>query len=926
MSSLILFANLAKAQYYAGGQSPGSLKWKQINSSYFQIIFPEGFEEKANYVANVLEYARVLDGKTLNNYPPKISILLHNQTVESNAEVGWAPRRIEMFTQPPQDTYAQDWLQQLALHEYRHVVQIDKMNQGITRVLYALFGQQITAGVYGLFVPWWFIEGDAVVMETALSQSGRGRQPFFEMELRAQLLQKGAYSYDKAAHGSYKDFTPSHYHLGYYLVGSGRINYGDELWNNALNQVAKKPFTITPFSNSIKKQTGYSKVGFYEEMLSNLDSIWTKETQALQTTNLDTLTNPQSYISYLNPQAFSEEYLVCVKKDYRDVTKLILMDQNGKETVLKKLGWYMPETLSVNNELILWAEQEFDPRWTYRTYTKIYSYSLAMKKVSLVSSKKRYFSPQLNREASKMVVVESSANYEHSLAVIELAGGKKERNYSTASNDFLSYPSWSEDSKKIVAVALGNKGKTLIEFDVLSGDYNYLLPFSYEDITKPIYWKNDLLFQGSYSGISNIYALDKASKQVFQVTSSAFGAHSPAVWNGKLLFSEYRANGNQIALTNLNQNEWIPLNEISDTHYSFANELHQQEDTLLVSDSIPKLKYQVKNYSKLAHLINPHSWGPFSFSADNYGFKPGITLNSQNKLSTFILSLGYEYDLNYQEGTYFADANYLGWYPALNLRAEYGYRERLAHDSEQDSTFLLRFNETNLRTGMSIPLFFSSGNWYQRFTPRITYEYRQLDVLNSGVQLRQSNFKILDYSFTFSNYQVSAKQAIYPKWGQQLSFLYQHTPFDDSGDLVALSSMLYFPGLIKHQGVRMYFAFQQKFGQADYYNEQIAMARGYFGLSFTKSFSYKLDYALPLAYPDWSLGSVVFIKRITTIAFFDETRSLDVNRVSYQSVGNDLLFDVHFLRSFIPFQVGLRSVYLFDTKSTYFGFLGAINL
>ena len=186
----IVGINSAKAQYYAGGQSPGSIKWKQINSSYFQIIFPEGFENQANYVANLLEYARVLDGKTLQNHPPKISVLLHNRTVVSNAEVGWAPRRIEIFTQPPQDSYAQDWLQQLALHEYRHVVQIDKMHQGLTRVLYALFGEQITVGVYGLFVPWWFIEGDAVVMETALSKSGRGRQPFFEMELRAQLLQK----------------------------------------------------------------------------------------------------------------------------------------------------------------------------------------------------------------------------------------------------------------------------------------------------------------------------------------------------------------------------------------------------------------------------------------------------------------------------------------------------------------------------------------------------------------------------------------------------------------------------------------------------------------------------------------------------------------------------------------------------------------
>jgi len=43
-------------------------------------------------------------------------------------------------------------------------------------------------------------------------------------------------------------------------------------------------------------------------------------------------------------------------------------------------------------------------------------------------------------------------------------------------------------------------------------------------------------------------------------------------------------------------------------------------------------------------------------------------------------------------------------------------------------------------------------------------------------------------------------------------------------------------------------------------------------------------------------------------------------------VGSDLLFDVHFLRSFIPFEIGLRSVYLIDDSSPYFGFLGTIKL
>ncbi|MCD6091606.1 MAG: hypothetical protein J7J72_08910 [Bacteroidales bacterium] len=928
-SLILLFSllpNLIKAQYYAGGQSPANLKWKQINSNYFQIIFTEGFENQANYVANVLEYARVLDGKTLQNHPPKISVLLYNRTIVSNAEVGWAPRRIEFFTQPPQDIYAQEWFQQLALHEYRHVVQIDKMHQGLTRILYALFGQQITVGVYGLYVPWWFIEGDAVVMETALSKSGRGRQPAFEMELRAQLLQKGAYSYDKAVHGSYKVYTPTHYHLGYYLVGYGRAKYGADLWNNALNNVAKKPYSITPFSNSIKTQTGLNKEQFYKLALSDLDSIWKQQDSKIMKTPFHLLTHSTSYIDYLNPSFITDNKVIAIKKDFEDVGRIVSIDTSGLEEKIITPGSYFPETLSVKNGLICWAEYDFDPRWTYQSFTKIYTYSLASKEKRLITSRQRYFAPALNRDANKIVVAESTVNYEHRLAVIELLGGQKERIYTTETNDFMSYPTWSDKGEKIVAVSLNEKGKSLIEFDVSSGKYTYLLPFSSVDIRQPIYWNEYVLFQGAYSGISNIYALHLPNKAVFQVTSSAFGAHAPQVWKGQLAYMEYTANGNQIAVKKLDSELWKPLEEVENTNYPLADILHQQEDTLLLSEAIPQTKYEVKKYSKLGHLLNPHSWGPFTVSMDNYGFNPGISVSSQNKLSTFFLSLGYEYDLNNQEGTYFTDATYLGWYPAFSLRTEYGYREGLMHNTEHDSTFKIGYNETNIRTSVYIPLFFSSGNWHQRIQPQINFEYKQLDVVDTDVELLKSNYKVVDYSLSFSNYQHSAKQAVYPKWGQSLSIMYRQTPFDESGDLFTFSSLFYFPGLIKHQGLRLYLAFQERIGDADFYSDQIGFSRGYSGLNFKKVFSYRVDYKLPLTYPDFNLSSLVYLKRITLAVFYDETKNLVGDQEHYRSIGNDLLFEMHFLRSFIPFEIGLRSVYLIEDRSPYFGFLSSIKI
>ena len=51
-----------------------------------------------------------------------------------------------MPSQDPSDT----WLEHLCVHEFRHVVQIDKVNQGLTKILYYLFGEQITIAITGI--------------------------------------------------------------------------------------------------------------------------------------------------------------------------------------------------------------------------------------------------------------------------------------------------------------------------------------------------------------------------------------------------------------------------------------------------------------------------------------------------------------------------------------------------------------------------------------------------------------------------------------------------------------------------------------------------------------------------------------------------------------------------------------------------------
>lgn len=72
------------AQYFQTGQDPSRIQWKQINTSNFQVIYPEEFDKQAKRITFVLEKVYNYGTKSLDFRPRKISVVLHTQTVKSN--------------------------------------------------------------------------------------------------------------------------------------------------------------------------------------------------------------------------------------------------------------------------------------------------------------------------------------------------------------------------------------------------------------------------------------------------------------------------------------------------------------------------------------------------------------------------------------------------------------------------------------------------------------------------------------------------------------------------------------------------------------------------------------------------------------------------------------------------------------------------
>jgi len=398
----------SSAQYFQTGQDPASIHWRQINTKNFQLIYPDYYEMQAQKLAYVLEKVYNYGSYTLHYSPKKISVILHTQTVKSNGLVAWAPKRAEFYTTPHQDIYPQDWLQQLALHEFRHVVQVDKINSEVPELIKIIFGQQGTALIFGAYLPWWFIEGDAVVTETALSHYGRGRFPSFLMEHKAQVLEKGVYSYDKAYNGSIKNYVPDHYQLGYYLVGNTDARYGSQVWDSVLTRVGRHPLSFTPFNTALKRETGFNKVQLYFSIFDSLKNVWQTADEKYHSVAFKKLSpKNRRYSSYTYNHWLNNSTLLAYKTSLDEIPSFVTIDSKGNEKKIFHPGSIFNESVGYRDDFIVWSEHIPNPRWTHSGKSLIRILNIHSKEITEIKPEFKCFSPSISPDKKKVAVVEA---------------------------------------------------------------------------------------------------------------------------------------------------------------------------------------------------------------------------------------------------------------------------------------------------------------------------------------------------------------------------------------------------------------------------------------------------------------------------------------------------------------------------------------
>jgi hypothetical protein len=596
-----------------------------------------------------------------------------------------------------------------------------------------------------------------------------------------------------------------------------------------------------------------------------------------------------------------------------------------------------------------------DARWQNRDFSAIRIHDLQTGRTRNFTKRSRYFAPFLSPDATQIAAVHIDPENRCSIDILMVSDGEMVKRFSLEKNALALTPNWSGDGKFLVFTILTDKGKSLANLEIATGKIRCFLPYGFTELSGPAYYHHShLLFTADYSGIQNLYALDTATKNIYQVTSSKFSTTDPDFTQDRmtLIYSDYNSDGLQIVETMVDTARWIPLGKITDNSIKLYEPLVGQEganiqdsvldrkiykmyssdSSNLFRDTITGQLYESKKYNKFLHLFNPHSWAPATFDAGNLVVNPGVSVLFQNVLSSMFASAGWEYNTDEATGKFFANLSYQALYPVFDLGFDIGNRAAYYRVSPNE-TARFTWQEMNFKLHASIPWNFSRGKYYRYLNPYIGATL--INIVHNGStpsQLTKGLITSMDYRLTASQSLKSSQKDMYPRLGQTLQLDFRNTPFagNHMGDIFAAQANLYFRGIFKHQGIWAYGAYQS-YNENDNsfytYANIINFPRGYVGYTDEQVMSFALNYKMPLFYPDLSLGSVAYFKRFKLNLFFDWAQGWTWKEINvYQSTGAELSTDVHLLRFLYPFDLGVRAVFFPGDSSWGWEFLYAINL
>ncbi len=879
-------------------QNPFSLKFQKISlkEAPLNLYFPVGYDSVAQETAHELESKWASSGSGFSKNARRFPVLLQNQGLVSNGFVSlWAPRA-EFLTTPSQDAAllgTNDWLPLLVSHEMRHVHQNNAAKEGLARWVHGLFGAYGQAVYSNLMIPNWLWEGDAIETESRMNAMGRSQIPQFKMPLMAYLKTYGVPSYAKMMGKSYQQLVPNHYVFGQYLSQQMTKDFGESfipsLWQSALNHP-----TLFGFSRQFKKRTGKSIDQYSHDAFAK---IGVQDSVPLQ--------KKQGFTQYLYPNILADGRIIALKTGFSNIKQLVEI-KDGHERRLTYFGPLIDASmLSASDDYVVWSELVFHPRWGQKQQSRLIFYSLRTGKKSFWGANEKWISPSISTDSKYVSFIHLKENGQSSLKVYNLAQRKVISIISAKSGEQFLQPRLNSDGTLVYIVKYaGNKSVCI--WDFIQQREIFRKDFGQYNIAHPVYVGNWIYMNYPAGDVDQIARISRADERFEVMTQERFGAYFGHPTADSLIYSAYTAAGHQLVSVGLNPSP------IDLTIQSFQ----VKKDTL-------KLPFPIQSVSKW-NLLNPFSWGPVLSSS---GTQLEYSVISRDVFNSLQVAAGTRYGMNEKSWNQFARLSYQAWYPIIDVNYQISDRKTQLYIDNKKPLDSLRVDQWRQQTwdiGIRIP-FNLTHSAYQEFL-QVGSNLGLLQV--SGYDLAQryysepfnGNYSFLKHQIYYSKLLSKSLWDVQSRKGFVLQANWNGIPFKQKlhNELWNLQAQLYLPGLLKHDGILLRYAYQQE-SEGNYrFGSSVFFPRGYLYTSFNQLTTMGIDYRFPIKNTDINIGRLVYVSRIKGNVFGDlgiGKDNLEGTTQSFHAFGVDLLAQFHALRFSQGFELGVRALYISESKT-----------
>ena len=710
LRTLLLIAGLlagttARAQFFQAGSDPFG-RWYEMGTEHFRILYPQGLDSLARAYVVDLEKWQPTVGASAGMAPGslhwgRLPVILHPWYPFSNGSVAWAPKRMDLYTHPEAyGPYPQSWMTQLTVHESRHVSQMQLAYRRPFKWVNYLVGEMWSGGVTGLYTPPVLLEGDAVVAETALTASGRGRNADFLNYYHLAFDNGDWRDWYQWIYGSFKKAGPDYYTVGYMTVAGMRYFYDQPSFTaDYFDYVTQHPFPVARLQNYIKRVSGQSFKKTWQGIMEGFHTLWEEEEAARGPfMEMERVTKERPYATdYSNGSWVDNEYLA-IKQGKDLAPRLVRINLDDSED---DLGPFAAHTSSLNpgEHRLFWSETVPGKRWTLDGKSIIRSLERGGKPRDL-TTEGRLYNPQPG--PGGIATVEYPVRGGSNLVIIDEGDGHLLRRVPAPAGVELADPAWVDDF--VYCLGVNDDGYSIWRLD--GQTWTCVLEPTLQEIENLEGENHVLDFVSDRGGVKELYRYDPATGRAWQLTNSRYGG-TDYFWHGDTLwFNAITPDGSAI----FKAKPPAPVEvDIRDVHkYRVAEKIAEQERALLAeipgqAGNDEEAVSAPKRYRKVPHLVKIHSWAPLYFDYDAIASmsgdlsydtaSPGLIGLFQNDLGTAWGTVGYSAHPDADKPSEWrhsghAQFTYTGLYPVLEAgfdlydkgTGQYGFQRRLYED------------------------------------------------------------------------------------------------------------------------------------------------------------------------------------------------------------------------------------------------------